>query len=374
MDARLSLQQHPGFVPWPSVVGAEPVSIEEVMRSIIIASLLALGCATTNPSQRVADHLYFCAHYLGRGLLDQAEARCELALELDRSSAHAYNLLGLVERARGNLDQAARHFKKAIALDELPEVFNNYGEIFVDRHEWAEARDLFAQALEIDPTYVNARANFAKALYYTDDQARAAKEYLKCTEQNPEHCECRLGLGVIAVSRGDSGSAIDNFERLTQICPRGAMGHYNLCWAYFGVRRCSEAVSACSEAVKIDPDYLEAQQAQARAAECVAEQEATLRVIMAQVEAQPKDPAGHYELGCLLEARGRWAEALESFNRCLRLAPGHVRAHFHAARTSDRLLDAGATVAHCEDFLERARGEDVGDEKAWCVNRVRELR
>jgi tetratricopeptide (TPR) repeat protein len=295
-----------------------------------------------------------------------------LALELDRSSAHAYNLLGLIARARGDLDTAARYFKKAIALDELPEVLNNYGEIFVERREWHDALDLFAQALEIDPTYVDARANLAKALYYTQQKETAAKEYLKCTEQNPEHCECRLGLGVIAAESGDSGGAIDHFDKLTQICPSGT-SFYNLCWAYLGVRRCSEAVDACARAIAVHPGYIEAQEAQTRAVECVAEQEGALREYRARVEARPDDPELHFNLGRIYEEHNRYPEARACFDRCLHLDPGHVLARYHAARVADRLLLADDTVSLCESFLERARA-GFEEEKAWCVQRVRELR
>jgi Flp pilus assembly protein TadD len=133
-------------------------------------------------------------------------------------------------------------------------------------------------------------------------------------------------------------------------------------------------VAACSRALAVEPGHREAEPARARAAECVARQDAELHEIRARADARPDDPKLLLDLGRLLEARGDWSAALEAFARCLRIDPRDAAAHFHAARASDRLLRARDTVLHCEQFFATVRGGDSRAERAWCVQRLRELR
>jgi Tfp pilus assembly protein PilF len=235
-----------------------------------MATLLTSCAHCPGPGSDLArDHLYFCAQYLAGGAYEQAEARCMLALEHDPTLAEAHNLLGLLARHRGNDEEAAREYKEALALrSEFPEALNNYGELFMDRRDYGEACGLFEQALRIDPAYVTARANFGKCLYHDKKPELARKEFLKCMEQDPDQCDCRLGLGVLAADRKAFDEALGQFTRLTEICPNGATGFYNLCWTFVEMRRCSEAVPACQRALEIDPGYLEAKEAVGQAVTC----------------------------------------------------------------------------------------------------------
>ena len=55
------------------------------------------------PPQSV-EHTHFCAEYFAQGKLTEAEARCKIAIEFCPKCPEPWNLLGMVEHARGLVD------------------------------------------------------------------------------------------------------------------------------------------------------------------------------------------------------------------------------------------------------------------------------
>ena len=251
-------------------VSAVRRNLQQGRIAVGIATVLTSCAHCQGPgSDLAAEHLYFCAQYVAAGSLEQAEARCDLALEHDPALAEAHNLLGLIARYRGQNEVAVREYKEALAIKaDFPEALNNYGEVFMDRRDYGEACGLFERAIRIDPAYVPARANFGRCLYHDEKPDLARKEFLKCMEQDPDQCDCCLGLGVLAADKKALDEAVEQFTRLTEICPNGATGFYNLCWTLVEMGRCREAVPACQRALEIDPGYLEAKKALSQAVTC----------------------------------------------------------------------------------------------------------
>ena len=103
---------------------------------------------------------YICAEYYQQGLLNEAESRCQLAIEFAPTYAEPHNLLGLIAHARGQRPVAMEFFKKALSYkDDFAELHSNIGTILLEDGRIDEACDAFKEALGIDPGFVVARRN-----------------------------------------------------------------------------------------------------------------------------------------------------------------------------------------------------------------------
>lgn len=65
---------------------------------------------------------------------------------------------------REQQDDAIRAFRQALAIDpEHPHVYYNLGLIYEDRQDWLNARDMFREALRVNPADKDARTLLARA-------------------------------------------------------------------------------------------------------------------------------------------------------------------------------------------------------------------
>jgi Flp pilus assembly protein TadD len=89
-----------------------------------------------------------------RGDAGGAEASARRALELDGESPEAFNLLGYVASLRGDFEEAAEHYRQAIALDDTYlEAILNAAELYIHPlPDFEEAERLCDDALELAET------------------------------------------------------------------------------------------------------------------------------------------------------------------------------------------------------------------------------
>lgn len=91
------------------------------------------------------------------------------ALRLSPGDAWSWVVLGNVYmKFENDAKQAERYYQRAYELDPTdPYLLNSYGVLKAKREQYAEARDLFEQAIEQDPDYPNPR--YGLALSYVEE-------------------------------------------------------------------------------------------------------------------------------------------------------------------------------------------------------------
>jgi Tfp pilus assembly protein PilF len=139
------------------------------MKSLLLAATLALlasACATTaevapTHPPPADEHVRLAAAYERDGKPDLARLSYEAALRRDPSHPGAHLGLGNLAAARGDLAEAERRYRLALARDpNLPDALNNLAWVYLQRRErYEEAAGLARRALERGP---------ARAAYYGD--------------------------------------------------------------------------------------------------------------------------------------------------------------------------------------------------------------
>lgn len=138
--------------------------------------------------------------------------------------------------------------------------------------------------------------------------------------KNPEAWLAHSNLGTVLVSQGRFGEAITHCSEALRINPSHPWIHCAMGSALAGQRRFEEAIAHFSDALRIDPDFRYAHQA-------------------------------HNDLGLALNETGRLDEAIMHFSEAARIKPNFVEAHTNLAIGLARKGKLDEAITHFSEAL-----------------------
>jgi tetratricopeptide (TPR) repeat protein len=167
-------------------------------------------------------HFLLGVAYFSLRDLDKAEDSVTRAVSLDAQTPAAYALLSSIDLARGSVEKAKKHLRKAIAAN--PDRVSNYlalKDLYEREQNWEEVKKLYEQARKIDPA----------SPYLAND---LAYYYL-------EH-------------GGDVSEAVSLAQIAKQKMPESPVVSDTLGWAYYKSGRKEAAILQLKESVRLSPD------------------------------------------------------------------------------------------------------------------------
>ena len=153
-------------------------------------------------------------------ILDRALALATTAVELDEDDGRCHFLLGVIQRYRGNVRSAERHYQRALALNPNDaNVVVASGGLLAYRGHFEEAIDRIREAMRL----------------------------------NPYHPEWYwVNLGSVLYQAGKYADAAEAFGRVTS---PGYWVHCRVAGCYAELDRMSEAKEAAANALRLRPDF-----------------------------------------------------------------------------------------------------------------------
>jgi adenylate cyclase len=226
------------------------------------------------------------------------------------------------------------------------------------------ARQMFQQALRIDPGYARAWAGLADAetlvatwYEHTSERMAAANEASrKALELGPDLAEAHSARGHALTIDGHFGEAAAEFERALQLEPTNFEVLYLYGRSRFAEGELEQAADLFERAHQEQPDEFIAISllsnvlgALGRTEEHQQAREKAIRVIEQRLELNPDDQrALHFGCGLLIDA-GRVEEGLAMIARLLQLSPNDGTALYNAACAYAR----GGMTDQALDLLEK---------------------
>lgn len=138
------------------------------------------------------------AKKLERGDLEAAYYHFRNSSQLRPDLGETKNNLGIVLARKGRGDEAIRAFEEALqASPELLQIRLNLAEAYGQRERYAEARDMYASLLTVDPNNIVIRNNYALALFKSGAKEKAAEEFRRVLELNPDFKAAQQGLEIV---------------------------------------------------------------------------------------------------------------------------------------------------------------------------------
>jgi protein O-mannosyl-transferase len=161
-------------------------------------------------------------------------------------------------------EEAHSHFEAAARINPKdPMSRGNLGTYFQTHNRMREAVTQYESAVQLtsDPGLLSLTyANLGTAYYSLGEDELAHKNFDQSLRLNPNQFKAWLGLGLLAQRQGKLGEAITDLSRSVDLQPT-ARAYFELGRTFTKTGHVAEAIDAYQEALKISPDWVEAQQA-----------------------------------------------------------------------------------------------------------------
>jgi len=93
--------------------------------------------------------------------------------------------------------------------------------IYQSTHQFKEAADYYARALNIEPTNVDVRGAMASCLYYTGDVDGALQQFERSLKDDPNNANSLFNLGLIRwQAKNDASGAVTVWKQLLKSNPK----------------------------------------------------------------------------------------------------------------------------------------------------------
>jgi len=273
--------------------------------------------------------------YTELGLHDQAEEMFYLAQELDDACPHCFFNIGVSLLARGQVERAIYCWNRVLEIDpDYYGVNRRIGQAYRRHGKLDQAKDYYLRELRNDPGNTDLLCEIAELTAESGQLAMAAAKFAQIVELEPDYLEARFALGKIWLQRGRPAQAVDCFETIEKMA-RGSVELPEFDWrfgeALFQLKRYEEAARKLRIAANrengnvvilmlLGNSYLASHKPQ-KAAD-------VFRRILAS---DSRNAFAHHNLGVCLFQTGRREAGLEHCLEAIRFKPDYVVAMHNAA-------------------------------------------
>lgn len=170
-------------------------------------------------------------------------------------TASCYFYRGLAYGTRGQLEQAAESFKRAIAADpKRVEAYTNLGVSYANMNKYSEAADMFTKALAFDPNNADVLAKLG-AVYIQLEKYGESEEVLKRSLAiNSDNTDARFYLAVGYGAKGMNEKAIMACKEIIRNDPQYTQAYLLLGSLQTQVKNYPEAIAAFKKGLSQKPD------------------------------------------------------------------------------------------------------------------------
>jgi Tfp pilus assembly protein PilF len=199
------------------------------------------------------------------------------------------------------------------------------GNQYLAQSKYQEAAIEFRNAVQIDPSFGEARLRLAEALFHVGDVSNGLSEYIRAADLLETNAEVQLKAGNYLLAAGRFDEALARADRALKITPGTIEGHILRGNALAGTRDLDGAVAEIEEAIRLDPGrglsfthlgLMQSAKGRAAEAETAFKQAVTLA---------PNEPTVHLALANYFWSTGKLVEAEQSFSAAWKLDPKNTQ-------------------------------------------------
>jgi serine/threonine protein kinase/Flp pilus assembly protein TadD len=256
-----------------------------------------------------------------RGRLDEAERRLDEAAALDPASSRLFNLRGLVAVARREHEAAIEWYAKASQLDPKASApWSNMAWAYRLLGRFDEGLAPAKRALELRPGDPEALKILGNLYFLKGMLVEAREAFANVVEMKPRYGLGHYNLGRVLEALGETDAAIVEYEAAILLRPRDFQARYNLGNVLLGLERFDEAIEAYRGALADAAGRPEEQYIQYNLAEAAlhaGDLETARRHFERAAELDPRDPESWASLAAVHERSGRPREAVSMLQKAM---------------------------------------------------------
>ncbi len=202
-------------------------------------------------------------------VLSAASKALEAALEKRPEYAPAHNALGEVYLLQAEtfvsdpgrkivshtFAEAEQKFQRALQIDpQYVDAMANLAKAYSGQQRYQEGAQQLNAALSLAPDRADLHAQLARAYVGLEDFERAKEEATAAIQLDKKQVTAYNAAGLAAYYAGDLGEAVGNFRRAVDLDPTQHESHTNLGLAYFQMRSWNRARDEFKAALKYLPE------------------------------------------------------------------------------------------------------------------------
>ncbi|MFP4461293.1 MAG: tetratricopeptide repeat protein [Thermotogota bacterium] len=144
----------------------------------------------------------------------------ELMMDIDDSSAYAYDLKGTVLYDQGKTKKSIEYLEKAVELDNnLVEALSTLGQAYFNRHEYEKASTVWKRMIESNPDDVLAYFTLADSYVHQKKYHDAISVLKSLVERFPKHLMGKINLVTLLQMVGETKTAEKYQKEIEQTQP-----------------------------------------------------------------------------------------------------------------------------------------------------------
>jgi tetratricopeptide (TPR) repeat protein len=322
------------------------------------------------------------------GFLTQASQDVNFILHEDPNNIGAHEVLGSLDAAQKNYDQALEQFSLLAALEPAKaQPYLDIGLVQMALGHFPEAEESFKKAVSVDPSAISAYIDFADYYRLEKKFPDAEKVFEQGAERNPGSMPLYLSWASLLETEQKTTEADSVLGKLREQSPKSAAVALAIGDFYFARKKLTEASGEYRRGLGLEPNnlsleerledvYLTTGQAQPAAAiDAMVTKQAPHDVIarvdhgrLLLAEEKPQDavnyfqqvasdfadsPQAHYYLGVAYSQNSNPSEANAEFQNALRISPGLPIALEALARLNLSLNHAAVAQIYAQELVEK---------------------
>jgi Flp pilus assembly protein TadD len=203
------------------------------------------------------------------------------------------------------------------------------------------AMDYYSEAITLDEKHAGALDGRARVLRDWGLTDEALGDALRAARSSPDSAEAVNTLGTILQALGKHEEAAVVYMRAADLDRTAPYAMTNLCYLSFLAGRHEAAARDCADALSRSNEYAPARHNLALAYAAAGEPEMARSYFLGSTD----EAVGHYNLGIVLLAQKRYAEAAAEFHAATRRNPSFAAAH-RRARQAEHSAALERTSSH----------------------------
>ena len=305
-----------------------------------------------NPPDSAAGSLQQAQILAQAGDLAGAAQLCRAVLAREPSHFYALFMLGTMESALGQFDQAEKHLAWAVKVEpRSAEAQTSYGNILLEQKRYKEAVAVLSDAIRLQPQ--NVHALLYRGLGYAElgKHENALKDFDRVLQQDPRSVFALHNRANALMALNRYSEARPSIEMLLRVAPGYVPAFVNNANLLSHEKKYREAVAALDRALSIEPDNADVLNARGNALSGIRRYDDALASYDKAARLKPKSAAFQISRGNALAALGHHDAALAAFAHASTLEPSNPEVPFQRANAlmdRNRLADA---LAACDQAI-----------------------
>jgi tetratricopeptide (TPR) repeat protein len=233
----------------------------------------------------------------------------------------AYFRLGMAFDQQNNLDEAMKHYTKALQIKPgFPAPHKNLGYVLARQGKLDEAIKHYTDALRYRPDFADAHTKLGNALLRQGKFDEAIEHFSEAIRIEPDVADTHSGLGYALAQKGRFDEAIEHYTKAIQLKPYWPEALENLNKLLLKKRR-DEIVARYVETVKENPDDADTHDKLAKVYYQEGKIDNAIKHWRESVRIKPDWPEAHNNLATAFYQQGKLSQAIKHWTEAVALKP-----------------------------------------------------